>query len=144
MRKRTVRVMLLCLSVAIVALADSGSSPSLRQDGTLVQIQASETFVKFVPQGKPLRLTLVDPRLGQTSVVGVARRTFKNGLALTTSGTLAFLPEKGTQVIFSAPSTNAVGCLSAEFGIGCFAAYCIGTTYCLPGDGPGGFVCTCV
>ena len=143
MRKRVVQAVLLILPVAIVALADQGSTPSLRQDGSLVQLQASEAFLKFVPVGAPLRLTLVDPRLGQTSVVGVARRTFKNGLALTKSGSLAFLPEKGTQVILSAPSTDAASCLLPEFGIDCFGSFCIGTTYCLPGDGPGGFVCSC-
>lgn len=123
MRKRVVQAVLLSVSIAIVALADPGSSPSVRQDGTLVQVQASEAFVKFVPQGKPLRLTLVDGRLGQTSVVGVASRTLKNGLAITTSGTLAFLPERGTQVIFSAPSADAKNCFPAEFGIDCWGPF---------------------
>jgi hypothetical protein len=134
----------LFLSIALVAIAEQGSSPSLRQDGTLVRLQASEAFVKFVPVGKPLRLTLVNPRLGQTSVVGTARRAFKNGLTLTTNGTLAYLPESGTQVVFSGSDTDGASCLSAEHGIDCFAAFCVGTTYCLPGDGPGGFVCTCL
>ncbi len=144
MRKSIGRAALLSLLVAMVALADQGSTPTVRQDGSLVQVQASETFLKFVPVGKPLRLTLVDSRLGKTSVVGVPRRKFKNGLALTTSGSLAFLPERGTQVVFSGESTDGASCLSAEFGIACFGSFCIGTTYCLPGDGPGGFVCTCV
>jgi hypothetical protein len=100
MRKRIVSAALLFLSATLVALAEQGSAPVLRQDGALVQLQASEAFLKFLPVGKPLRLTLVDPKLGQTSVVGVASRKFKNGLALTTSGTLAFLPERGTQVVF--------------------------------------------
>jgi hypothetical protein len=144
MKKRIAQGVLLFLSIALVAIAEQGSSPSLRQDGTLVRLQASETFVKSVPVGKPLRLTLVNPRLGQTSVVGVARRPFKNGLTLTTNSTLAYLPENGTQVVFSGTDTDGAGCLSAEHGIDCFAAFCVGTTYCLPGDGPGGFVCTCL
>jgi hypothetical protein len=143
MKKRIVQVSLLFLSVAIVALADQGSSPSLRQDGALAQLQASEAFLKFVPVGKPIRLTLVDRRLGRTSVVGVASRTFKNGLALSTSDRLAFLPERGTEVVLSAPSTDAASCLLPEFGIDCFGSFCAGTTYCLPGDGPGGFVRSC-
>ena len=143
MKKKIAQGMLLALSVALVAIADQGSSPSVRQDGTLVQLQATEAFVKFLPVGKPLRLTLVDRRLGKTSVVGTARRTFKNGLALTTNGTLAYLPERGTQIVLSGAATDGASCLSAEHGIDCFGSACIGTTYCLPGDGEGGFVCSC-
>lgn len=35
-------------------------------------------------------------------------------------------------------------CGSAEFGIGCFLAWCPTEVYCLPGPGEGGFQCRCL
>lgn len=47
-------------------------------------------------------------------------------------------------IIFHEPSTSARSCGAAEFGIGCLlAAPFAGREYYLPGDGPGGFTCTC-
>jgi hypothetical protein len=131
------------LTVALAAIAEQGSAPSVRQDGNLVQVQASQAFLRLIPEGQPLRLTLVDPKLGQTSVVGTPRRKQKNGLALTTNATLAFLPEKGTRVILSGASADPANCVPPEFGTDCVGTFCVGTTYCAPSDGPGGFVCSC-
>ena len=58
--------------------------------------------------------------------------------SLTTRGKLEFLPEKGTQLILSADTTDAESGLLPEFGIDCFGSLCSGTTYCLPGPGDGG------
>jgi hypothetical protein len=133
----------LVLAIAVVVVAEQGGPPSLRQDGNLIQMQASQTFLKSVSEGQPLRLTLANPKLGQTSVVGTPRRKQKNGLALTTSASLTFLPEQGTLVILSAPSADPASCVPPEFGVDCFGSFCVGTTYCAPSDGPGGFVCSC-
>jgi hypothetical protein len=143
MKKRIVPVALLSLVVAFVALAEQGAAPTIRQDGNIIQLTASQAFLKFVPVGTPVRLTLIDPRLGKTSVVGTPSRKMKNVLALTATGTLAFLPERGTRVVLSGTSADPASCLLPEFGIDCFGSFCAGTTYCLPGDGPGGFVCSC-
>ena len=133
----------LLLAIALVVVADQGSPPSVRQDGKLVHVQASQTFLESVPEGQPLRLTLLDPKLGETSVVGTPRRMQKNGLGLTTNANLTFLPEKGTRVIFSAESADPASCVPPEFGVDCIGSFCVGTTYCVPGDGPGGLVCSC-
>jgi hypothetical protein len=133
----------LVLTVALAAIAEQGSAPSVRQDGNLVHIQASQAFLRSVPEGQPIRLTLADPRLGTTSIVGAPRRKQKNGLAVTTNSSLTFLPERGTLVILSAPSADPASCVPPEFGADCVGSFCVGTTYCVPGDGPGGFVCSC-
>jgi hypothetical protein len=140
---RIVPAGLLLLVVTFVALAEQGAAPAIRQDGKIVQLTASQAFLKFVPVGQPVRLTLIDPRLGQTSVVGTPSRKMKNVLALSANGTLAFLPERGTRVVLSGTSADPADCILPEFGIDCFGSFCVGTTYCLPGDGPGGFVCSC-
>jgi hypothetical protein len=134
---------LVILVTALAALAQQGSVPSVRQDGNLVQVQASEAFLNLVTEGQPLRLTLVDPKLGQTSVVGTPRRRQKNGLALTTNASLGFLPEKGTRVILSAESADPASCLPPEVGVDCVGTFCVGTTYCLPSEEAGGIVCSC-
>ena len=144
MSKRIVHVVFLSLSVAMVAMASHGGpSPTLFQDGRVVRLQAPAEFLKRVPGGARVRLTMMNPRLGKTSVIGVSRRTFKNGLSISTPDTLRFLPEKGTILILSEDSTDGASCLPPEFGIDCFGSLCFGTTYCLPGPGPGGFQCSC-
>lgn len=82
-------------------------------------------------------------------VTGRAEISSDGSVLLVTPSSLGVpLSTRGVHAILAAPDAVEASCGAAEFGIGCWAssyiAFCAGTTYCLPGDGPGGFTCKCV
>jgi hypothetical protein len=80
-----------------------------------------------------------------SSVSGPARLLSTGQLWIQTSEQFAFSPQScPTEAVLQEAGQSESGCLSAEFGIGCFAKWCGGQAYCLPGDGNDGFVCSCL
>jgi hypothetical protein len=98
-----------------------------------------------VPTNEPLRLVVRNAAGNVSSVAGPVRVLASGQIWIQTTQKFAFSPQQcPSDVVIQKASLGDFGCLSAEFGIGCFAKWCGGQSYCLPGDGPGGFSCTCV
>jgi hypothetical protein len=97
-----------------------------------------------VPTNEPLRLAIRDAAGNVSSVAGPVRVLSTGQLWIQTSERFAFSPQQcPTQVGIQKASGD--NCGAPEFGIDCWAlTWCAGQTYCLPGDGPGGFTCSCV
>ena len=98
-----------------------------------------------IKQAQNAKLTLQSSNRAEISVQGQLKRV-SGGLLLDSRETLD-IPRGRSDfgIILHDPNTPAASCLAPEFGIGCFlAAPCAGTVYCLPGNGPGGFVCNCI
>lgn len=101
--------------------------------------------VSEVPTNEPLRLVVRNAAGNVSSVAGPVRVLASGQLWIQTSQRFAFSPQQcPSDVVIQKASTSESGCLSAEFGIGCFLKWCAGQPYCLPGDGPGGFSCVCL
>jgi hypothetical protein len=143
--KGTVMAALVAAGWAAPARAEScGDGPRVEQKPGAVAVQLPSGLAPLVPTDRPVRLTLSHGSLGETSVVGRARLAHKNVVEIVTPERLSYLPVAGTEIGFSDGSGSAAsGCGGAESGIGCYLKGCIGTAYCLPGHGDGGFTCTC-
>lgn len=102
-------------------------------------------FLSAVPTREPLRLVLRDASGQVSSVSGPAQLLATGQLRIQTIERFSFSHQRcPLEAILQQASLGDHSCGSAEFGIGCFLSWCAGQTYCLPGDGPGGFVCACV
>ena len=102
-------------------------------------------IAREVEERQNVKLTLRHPKKEDRGVQGRLSRV-SDGLLVETREIL-YIPSDvaNFSIVIHEPNAPAESCGSAEFGIGCFfAAPCVGTEYCLPGPGPGGFVCRCV
>jgi len=103
------------------------------------------SIISAVPTQSPLRLVIRNASGRVSSVSGPVRLLSTGQLWIQTSEQFAFSPQScPTEAVLQGTSMSESGCLSAEFGIGCFAKWCGGQAYCLPGDGNEGFACTCL
>lgn len=101
--------------------------------------------VQEIEERQNVKLTLSNPEAGEVSVQGHLVRS-SGGLILKTLESLDLPSDVSSfSMVLHEPNTSAQSCGTAEFGIGCyFAAPCVGTIHCLPGNGPGGFTCNCI
>jgi hypothetical protein len=98
-----------------------------------------------VPTSGPLRLVLRNAAGQVSSVAGPVQWLASGQLWIQTSQRFTFSPQQcPSKAVLQGTSLGESDCFGAEFGIGCFLSWCGGQTYCLPGDGPGGFSCACV
>ncbi len=112
------------------------------------EIAMPESAVAEIPLDRTIALTVTTSEGRSSSVSGLAVVSSDTSVSLLTSERLEVpLDEPGHRASLAEPR-HALACGSAEFGIDCFAnsylAFCAGTIYCLPGPGPGGFVCRCI
>jgi hypothetical protein len=102
-------------------------------------------FASTVPTNEPLRVVLRDSVGNVSSVAGPVRVLSTGQLWIQTSERFSSSVQQcPSDVIVQGAAFDPFHCLDAEFGMGCFLKWCAGTTYCLPGDGPGGMACKCV
>ncbi len=98
-----------------------------------------------VPTSEPLRLVLRDAAGNVSSVAGPVRTLASGQLWIQTADRFTSSPTQcPSKAVLQKATLSDASCLDAELGIGCFLTWCAGQTYCLPGNGPGGFDCRCV
>jgi hypothetical protein len=98
-----------------------------------------------VPTSGKLRLVVRDAAGQVSSVAGPVSVLASGQLWIQTSDRFSISPQRcPVEAVFQSADLDDSGCLSAEFGIGCFLKWCAGQAYCLPGSGSGGFDCRCL
>jgi hypothetical protein len=161
MTTMTTRILLtaLCMTLASACVQESWSVDTDQQllmtvdepvvetpDGYRIAMPAKAAAT--LPTDRRVELTVAMPDGSSSSVLGRIERSSTGVVTLVTGESLQVpLAVPGSQATLSEPDP-IFGCLPAEFGIDCFASsyitMCAGTTYCLPGNGPGGFTCQCL
>lgn len=157
MTTRIIAAFLLCFASACAQESwsvDSDQALVMNVDEPVVEtplgyrIAMPASAAATLPTDKRIKLTVATPDGNKSSVFGRAQVSSTYQVTLVTSESLSVpLAIPGSVVRLSEPD-DIFDCLPAEFGIDCFASSyitaCAGTTYCLPGPGPGGFVCECI
>ncbi len=111
-------------------------------DGYVVEVP--RTAARDLPIGRMARLTLRHPERGATTVSGLLVAD-DAGIRVETDEVLEFDVDDPRIAIEVTDSDGPFGpCWEAEFGGSCWITMCAGTTYCVPGPGPGGLTCRCI
>jgi hypothetical protein len=98
-----------------------------------------------VPTNQTVQLVLRNAQKRVASVSGRIHPVGKDKLRLETREKLAFSPVScKMQVALQASTVKPGGCFDAEHGSSCWLTFCAGTTFCVPGPGPGGMQCACL
>ncbi len=147
MRKSLVLTFFVAMAMSSLSLfaqcKTAGTGISAVKGGYEIVLPAE--VIGKIPTDQPTQLVLRNAEKRIASVTGRIHPAGGNKLRLETSEKLAFSPAScKMQISLQASTVKPGGCFDAEFGNSCWLTFCAGTTFCVPGPGPGGMQCQCL
>ena len=128
-----------------LALFSAFFSPVNAEEGAIEQIKGGyeltvpPTIKSNVRAGEAVSLT-VQSKSGRSQIEAVVEKVEGDKIRLRSSEKLDIFPSRASIGLGTSGST----CGIQHFLGACNFAFCAGTVYCLPGNGPGGFTCDCI